>query len=151
MGRASQSTGAATAAASAKAASMGRRGDYNASNDVRDKSAAPPYPAATSFHAPSTSSRTVRAAIQEMLITPVAKGTSISSPQQAIEDTLARNPPERPPVPSAVRDASRQRERHASRSGESCASPAATSNAAASHLLLVAMPASIQPAACRLC
>src|SRR6266704_4297651 len=139
MGRASQSTGAATAAASAKAASMARRGHYNASNDVRDKSAAPPYPAAASFHAPNTSSRTpaitptraargtslsttsrmVRAAIQEMLITPVAKGTSISSPQQAIEDTLARNPPERPPVPAAVRDAARQRERHASRSGES--------------------------------
>src|SRR5712692_9790971 len=115
MGRASQSTGAATAAASAKAASMGRPGDYNASNGGRDKSSAPPYPAATAFHAPnassrtpaiaptreargtslSTTSRTVRAAIQEMLITPVAKGTSISSPQQAIEDRLARNPPER--------------------------------------------------------
>src|SRR6267143_7128363 len=130
MGSASQSTGAAKAAASAKAASMGRPGDYNAPNVGHKRAAEYGDDChATNFHAPNTSSRTparvpsraargislsttssaVSAAIQETLITPVAKGISMRSPQQAIEATLACRPPPSPPVLAAVNDPARQR------------------------------------------
>src|SRR5207244_6362660 len=93
----------------------------------------------------SITSNSVRAAIQETLITPVANGTSMSSPQQAIEDTLARKPPASPPLSESIRDAARQRARHAWRSGESCVSPAAASSAAANQRLLAAIVASRRP------